>query len=63
MGRNNQQRRAAKVKQRAARRASAPSGAFGGAPWGIDLVPAGEQPRTVDDRVTDEVLHAVDALR
>jgi hypothetical protein len=63
MGRNNQQRRAARARQRAARRASAaPSGAFGrgasAAVWGVD---ASRQP-TLEEQVAEDVLDAVDRL-
>lgn len=63
MGRNNQQRRAARAKQRAARRASGSTGDQGGAPWGVETLPPAEQPKPMQEQVADVVLDAVDRLR
>lgn len=61
MGRNNQQRRAAR--HRTARRASGSTGAGGSSRSGVDQHPPGEQAQTVDEQVAAVVLDAVDRLR
>lgn len=69
MGRNSQQRRAAKAKARASRRAEGSPGAFGGSPetygstWGVGASASAPARRTLGERVDDAVLDAVERLR